>query len=146
MPHLAAVVESFKFAWQIDVIEYPQDQEEAEEEEAGDYDYYYTAASAEYGSFLNMALANPNSSDAGACIKNADDFSGCITEIVSQLTSLQSFGWICRVVPMPAGVFEALRKLSSLRELDTNLWFPGNYQHCKWLSLIRCALLERALR
>lgn len=50
-------------------------------------------------------------------IKNPAQFLDCMTEVVRTLSSIEVFGWETPVIPMPDGVFEALRKSPSLTGL-----------------------------
>lgn len=50
-------------------------------------------------------------------ITSAQQFTECITEVTSLLTSLDSFDWDTVVTPMPRGVIDALARLDALTDL-----------------------------
>lgn len=54
-------------------------------------------------------------------IKTPQQFNESIVEVVSQLTSLQSFAWDAAGIPVPQGAFDALRKLDELKSLRLNM-------------------------
>lgn len=75
--------------------------------------------------------AGPDNKGEDPRIKSPRDFTECCTEVVSRLTSLRGFRWECQITPMPAGVFEALKKLKDLRVLHTDIWYPRSFQYCE---------------
>lgn len=114
--------------------------------------YYQPHAARDSGS-TNVQQSGPAGRGEDPRIKNAKDFSDCCTEVFSQLTSLSCFRWDCKVSPIPAGAFEALKKLPGLKVLQTNLWYQRSFQHReftsqrepghssadkRWLSLNQC--------
>lgn len=74
----------------------------------------------------------PDGNGEDPLIKNPDHFLDCCAEIVSQLTSLESFGWQTAVTPLPVGVFKALLKMQRLQALTlTFSVFRGNVLTCE---------------
>lgn len=65
-------------------------------------------------------------------IKNPDQLLECFTEVVSQLSSLETFQWSCAVMPMPQGVFDALKEAQQLSSLTlTMTLYRGAVQACE---------------
>lgn len=51
-------------------------------------------------------------------------------EVVTQLTSLEAFRWCCPVFPVPAGVFQALKRLDKLTALHVDMSARRGATHC----------------
>lgn len=79
----------------------------------------------------NVETVGPDGKDQDLRIKNPSDFNSYLTEIVSKLSALQMFGWACKVTPMPAGVFEALKKATALTALHLDLTVERNNVHAR---------------
>lgn len=72
----------------------------------------------------NPSLKKPSYCDSGpdCCgedelIRSATQFRDCMTEIVEQLSALQTFRWHTPITSLPVGVFKALSQLSTLMHL-----------------------------
>lgn len=74
----------------------------------------------------------PDGNGEDELIKNADQFTQRITEIVSKLTSLKAFAWETPVTPMPRGVYDVLAQLASLERLSLVFsTYRGNLSDCE---------------
>lgn len=50
-------------------------------------------------------------------INSPQEFNDCIVEVVARLSSLETFGWMTSVAPLPFKAFASLRKLTTLSSL-----------------------------
>lgn len=77
-------------------------------------------------------------------VKSAADFVQCITEVVSMLSRLQTFGWETHVTPMPEGVFAVLKQLGTLKDLRLVLSnYHRNLSDCEY-GLLSCCRVSRS--
>lgn len=63
----------------------------------------------------------PDGNGEDLLIKSSEQFTRCIIEVVSQLSSLHAFGWSTGMTPMPLGVFNALLSLETLTSLHLSM-------------------------
>lgn len=77
----------------------------------------------------NIETSGPDCKGPDKRLKNAEDFSSCITEIVAQLSSLQTFRWCSQVCSMPAASVTALAKASTLKTLFLRFGGPRDVTH-----------------
>lgn len=98
---------------------------------------------AEYDWLSGTGGRGPDGTGEDKLMKNAEQFTECIVEIVGKLTSLETFGWETSVTPMPRGVFDALARLTTLTDLrlvlteHTRNLSDGEHQLCFSVTLLR---------
>lgn len=63
----------------------------------------------------------PDGEGPDGYIKNAHEFEVCIVDVVTQLTSLRTFGWCSPVAPMPREVLQHLEAQPTLTSLHVTL-------------------------
>lgn len=73
----------------------------------------------------SSGASGPDGKGEDRLIRTPAHFNECIAEIVSQLSSLETFGWCTKVTPMPAGVLHALLEIETLRSLHVDMKRPG---------------------
>lgn len=73
---------------------------------------------ASYDWTARCGLSGPDGKGEDRLIKSAQQLTDCLTEIVSQLTSLETFVWRTRHYEMPPGVIDALAKLITLKRCE----------------------------
>lgn len=80
----------------------------------------------------------PDGRGKDALVKTADDFNDCVTEIVSQLSSLEAFCWYATVASMPMGVYNALAKLGNFKALHVVMSRYGGNVHARQYHAHQC--------
>lgn len=79
---------------------------------------------------IKVYRSGPDFAGEHPTIKDATQFNDCFTEVISQLTSLETFRWESDLTPIPADVFEILRHVQ-LRQLHTPLWYSRRFHQRK---------------
>lgn len=72
---------------------------------------------ADYDWQSGTGARGPDGTGEDSRIKNVEQFTQCIIDVVLSLPSLQMFGWECPITSMPAEVFNALTQLKTLTDL-----------------------------
>lgn len=86
----------------------------------------------EYSWLAGQRGRGPDGAGEDRLIKNAEQFTQCITEVVVQLPSLETFGGETPVLPIPRGVFDLLARLRTLTDLRLVFsTFRGNLSTCE---------------
>lgn len=79
-----------------------------------------------------VSESGPDGNGKDARIQSAEDFNNCAIEVISQLTSLETFGWDTPVTPLPLAAFNALAGLNTLTSLQFGISVHrGNLHACE---------------
>lgn len=81
---------------------------------------------------ITGGFKGPDGKGEDCRIKNPTQLIDSIVEVVAQLSVLETFHWDTEIMPMPAGVFDALAKLKSLTALHVSMSSArGNVDSCE---------------
>lgn len=95
-----------------------------------------------YGSHtVKKGGVGPDDNGEDHLLKSPAEFFACVDEIVSQLSSLQTFGWDTPFTPVPVGAFAALASLTTLTSLHLPLSTEGQICEFSLYSARRCSSL-----
>lgn len=75
-------------------------------------------------SHLRTGGNGPDDKGEDRFIKNAQQFTNCVNEIITQLSSLEAFAWKCTVPQLPHASLRALQTLPKLSSLGYGDMFP----------------------
>lgn len=104
--------------------------------EGHDWEAAAAVGPADYDWLAGTGGRGPDGKGEDRLIKNAEQFAECITEVVSMLSLLQTFGWETGVTPMPRGVFDALARLTTLMDLRMAFsTYRSNVSECEFVIL-----------
>lgn len=88
-------------------------------------------------------VSGPDGKGEDGLIKNAEQLTSCVNEVIGQLSSLQAFGWRCSLPLLPEVSFNALRALSSLTSLGYGNMMPSrNIIHAREWPLLHANMTK----